>query len=40
MKIRKLPYFADDYSILTSHQHNSFPAHEKQLHQISKWQKT
>jgi len=26
--------FAYDCSVLTSHQHNPFPAHEKQLHQI------
>ena len=29
--------FADDCSILTSHQYDCFPAHEKQLHQNSKW---
>ena len=29
--------FEDDCSILTSHQHNRFLTHEKQLNQISKW---
>ena len=29
--------FADNCSILTSHQHNFFPSHEKQSHQASKW---
>ena len=28
----------ENCSILTSHQHNPFPAHVKQKHQISKWQ--
>ena len=33
----EIPLFADVCSILTSRQHNPFPAHEKQLHQISNW---
>ena len=37
MKIRKLPFFADDCSNFASHQHNYFPAYEKQINQISKW---
>ena len=35
--ISQIALSADDCSILTSQQHNAFPAHEKQLHQISKW---
>ena len=33
----QIALFADDCWILTSHQHNPFLAHEKHLHQISKW---
>ena len=32
----QIALFADDCSILTSHQHNPFLAHEKKLHQIGK----
>ena len=35
--ISQIALSADDCSILTSQQHNPFPAHEKQLHQISTW---
>ena len=32
----QIALFADDCSILTSHQHNPFPAHEKQFNQVGK----
>ena len=36
-EISKTALFAVHCSILTSHQHNHFPAKEEQLHQISRW---